>query len=76
MSERVPWPQTGEVLADGRIALHVGNIWVEMHPDADIGEVIWQSRGERHSRALTHQQCLAALQLAQDDAVNGGFGAS
>ena len=67
MTDRVPWPQTGELLSDGRVALHVGNIWVDLHAGDDIGEIIWTSRGDRHSRALTRQQCLNALRLAEQD---------
>lgn len=67
MADHAPWPQTGELLADGRVALHVGNIWVDLHVGDDIGEIIWTSRGDRHSRALTRQQCLNALQLAERD---------
>ena len=67
VGERVPWPQTGEWLPDGRVALHVGHIWTDLHAHDDIGEVVWQSRGDRHSRALTRVQCLAALELARSD---------
>ena len=69
-------PQTGEVLADGRVALHVGHIWTDMHLGYDIGEVVWQGQGPRHSRALTRQQCLMALQLAEDDVANGSLNSS
>lgn len=67
MNERMSRPHTGEMLADGRVALHVGHIWTDMHLDDDIGEIVWQSEGPRHSRALTREQCLIALQLAKDD---------
>ncbi|WP_420609448.1 hypothetical protein [Candidatus Poriferisodalis sp.] len=76
MGERASWPRTGEVLADGRVALHVGHIWTDMHRGEDIGEVIWQSRGRRHSRALTRQQCLNALRLAEDDVPNASLSTS
>jgi len=67
MGEHIPWPQTAELLPDGRVALHVGNIWTDLHAHDDIGEVVWHSRGDRHSRALTREQCLHALRLAEQD---------
>ena len=76
MGERASWPRTAEVLADGRVALHVGHIWTDMHLDEDIGEIVWQSQGPRHSRALTRQQCLNALRLAEDDVANGSLSSS
>ncbi len=64
------------MLADGRVALHVGHIWTDMHRGEDIGEIVWQSQGPRHSRALTRQQCLNALRLAEDDVANGSLNTS
>ena len=74
MGERVPWPQTGEMLPDGRVALHVGNIWTDLHAGDDIGEIVWQSKGPRHSRALTREQCLRVLRLAETDAPSSHLG--
>ncbi len=76
MSELASRPQTGEVLADGRVALHVGHIWTDMHLNDDIGDIIWHSKGPRHTRALTRSQCHTALQLAQIDASNTNLSAS
>ena len=73
MVERVPWFQTGELLPDGRVALHVGNFWTVLHARDDVGEVIWQSRGDRHSRALTPAQCTASLKLARSDKIDRGL---